>query len=194
MTTPNVTLRTTKLMLSVGLVTSLFIATLIVFRYFYLPKITLQEAKMPNIIVYNADGFQTNQQGRIEYRLQSDQSTHYQEDNTTVFTKPIAYFYKPNQPYWKMTANTGTTSGKENTILLQGNVIIHQQAGEKNNETTLKTESVTLFPNKKIAQNKVFLTLEQPGFLVKSVGFDGDFVSNKITLLSQASGQVEKRN
>jgi lipopolysaccharide export system protein LptC len=181
-------------MLSIGLVISLFITTLIVFRYFYLPKITLQEAKIPNIIVYNIDGFQTNQQGHIEYRLLSDKSTHYQENNKTLLTKPIAYFYKPKQPYWKMTANTGTTSGKENTILLQGNVIIHQQAGKKNNETTLKTESVTLFPNKKIAQNKVFLTLEQPGFLLKSVGFHGDFNSNKITLLSQASGQVEKHS
>lgn len=181
-------------MLSIGLVISLFITTLIVFRYFYLPKITLQEAKTPNIIVYNIDGFQTNQQGHIEYRLLSDKSTHYQENNKTLLTKPIAYFYKPKQPYWKMTANTGTTSGKDNTILLQGNVIIHQQAGKKNNETTLKTESVTLFPNKKIAQNKVFLTLEQPGFLLKSVGFHGDFNSNKITLLSQASGQVEKHS
>ena len=194
MTTPSFTLKAAKLVLSVGLVITLFISTFFVLRYFYMPKITLQEARIPNIIVYNADGFQTNLQGHIQYRLQSDQSTHYQKNNKTLLTKPIAYFYKPNQPYWKMTANMGTTSGKENTILLQGNVIIHQQAGKKNNETTLKTESVTLFPNKKTAQNKVFLTLEQPGFLLKSIGFHGDFNSNKITLLSQASGQVEKHS
>ena len=143
---------------------------------------------IPDAIISGMNLISTDLQGKISYKFLSEKAFHYQAQHRTNFIKPIGYYYSDDQPYWKLTANTGHAINGEQIIHLIGNVRMHQDAGKNNHEMTLTTSQATLFPKEKIAKNNVFVKVTEPGVLITAIGFRANMRLGKVTLLSQATG------
>ena len=184
------TLGITKILCYIAVICVLLVASFLFYRHFYMPPEIQAKQTIPSTIISNAQLIETNDQGVMYYKFLSENSYHYKDDNRTVFFNITAYYYKPNEPYWKITADKGIALDGNNIVHLTGNIHVHQDAGINNSEATLTTQKMTLFPKKKIAQNKTLVTVSQPGLTVTSNGFNADFNTNQITLLSQAQGTL----
>ncbi|MBV9576025.1 MAG: LPS export ABC transporter periplasmic protein LptC, partial [Gammaproteobacteria bacterium] len=69
------------------------------------------------------------------------------------------------------------------------NVTIHHAADVNNPATLIKTSTLTVYPNKKLAQTNAFITMIQPSLLVKAIGMQADMNTGDIKLLTQARGE-----
>lgn len=165
---------------------TLFIATHF-YRYFFGSK-QRSTQQLPDSIITNIDLIKTNQSGRMVYRFLSSKANHYMTQNRTEFTTPKGYYYVTQQPYWQSIADHGQTLNGNETVYLFGHVYIHQDAGKNNHQVTLTTNKATLYPQKQIAENKVFVKVEQPNMVATSIGFHADLQQGKIILLSKARG------
>ncbi len=147
-----------------------------------------QGPQIPNLIATDAHIIQYNKAGTMAYQFYSDKSLHYKKQNKTDFVKPIGYCYSEKHKPWKVTADKGQAINGDQVVHLFGNVHLHQESGPTNKETTLITSTVSIYPQKNIAENNVLTNAEQPGISVSSIGFRANFKQGKVILLSQTQG------
>lgn len=169
----------------------LIIAALIVSLYFYhyfFKRSLKPNQHIPDSIISDMQLIKTDLTGTMSYKFLSKIAYHYKEQDRTDFTAPLGYYYSKNQPYWKLTADQGYALQGDEIVHLLGNVYIHQDAGKNNHAVTLTTSKATLYPRQKIAENKVFVKVTEPGMLITAVGFHANMKQGKVVLLSKAKG------
>jgi lipopolysaccharide export system protein LptC len=132
--------------------------------------------------------FDTN--GDPIHILKTPYLEHYPKNNTSIFTKPEFTIYSEHrdQPPWFIFADEGRTEAGLDIVYLIHHVLIEQPNATGHITNTLKTEKLTVYTKKNIAETAEPVTIEQPGLEVHSIGMKVYFKEKRVELLNQARG------
>lgn len=159
------------------------------FRYFYFNQTMIKPIPIPSSIATGASMTELNPQGQLLHRFFSDKVYNYDQAQRSTFTNPVGYYYQPQQPVWKMRADTAVSLKNHQIIHFNGHVYIHQAAGKNNSAITLTTEQMTVLPPKKVAYNNVKTEANESGLNVTAIGFHADMKTNEVKLLSKTEAK-----
>jgi lipopolysaccharide export system protein LptC len=135
-----------------------------------------------------------NKEGNPSLKLVAPQMTHYPENNMTHIVTPHVTIYRKSPQPWYIESEYANAKNGIDEILFWSNVNIHHPADIDNPTTSLKTNSLTIFPDQKIASTKEAVTFVQPDTTVHAVGMLANFDDGTIKLLSQAKGEYAPKS
>jgi lipopolysaccharide export system protein LptC len=145
---------------------------------------SLPDAYMEDIVALTLD-----KEGKPKMKLITPKMVHYPENDTSLITSPQLTVYQKSPDPWFITANHAKAMQGVDLVHFWENVIIHQPAGEDHPATYIKTSSLTVYPNKKLAQTVDLITLNQPNLRVFSKGMQANMDTGNIKLLSETRGE-----
>lgn len=135
------------------------------------------------------DGVQFDALGQKQGELKSPQLLHLARDDSSLLTTPeLTLYSKDNKAPWTISSQSGKTFNGIEKVDLIDNVVIHQPVGAQNQETTIMTSLLHIFPDKQWANTDKPVTLIQSGIKITSVGMNAYLDQKHVTLLSQARG------
>ena len=76
----------------------------------------------PDYFVETFTATAMDEHGSPKYVLTADRLTHYPDDDTTHYVKPVVLQYKPNGARTKAWGDTGVMPGNASEIVMDGNV------------------------------------------------------------------------
>jgi lipopolysaccharide export system protein LptC len=122
--------------------------------------------------------------------LETPKMRHIPKNDKHILKNPHLIISEPKQAPWEIHANHGTATSKAQTITLSHHVHIVQH--KPNEETEIKTEHLTYYPQEKKAKTNDEVSITQSGSQVQSKGMIADLTDNHIQLLSNARGHYVK--
>ncbi|MAZ39316.1 MAG: LPS export ABC transporter periplasmic protein LptC [Legionellales bacterium] len=149
----------------------------------------------PNFFAKNVHSKEFDSNGKLIHILNSPYLLHYPKKDSAVLTKPqfIIYSTKNDKAPWFVTANQGKTINGTDIIHLTGNVIIHEPQSKSNNNLTIKTEALTIYPKRNFAETNKSVSINEPGITVHSIGMKVYFKQKRVILLNQARGVYDEQ-
>ncbi|RUR16894.1 LPS export ABC transporter periplasmic protein LptC [Legionella sp. km535] len=134
---------------------------------------------------------QFNSEGVLINLLTTPLMEHIPKDDIHLLRTPHIIIHQDDQPAWEINSKRAKSfeGGKRITFIEQ--VVVHQNPGDKTQESTLKTEEVTYYPKEKKATTDLFVTFEQPGNIIQSTGMNAYLDEKRVELLHQARGRYE---
>lgn len=131
---------------------------------------------------------QFNKDGSLANLLVTPLMQHIPKGDVHLLASPRITVTQEDRPSWEIQSKKAKSfNGGEKIIFIQ-NVVVHQNPGDKTQESTLKTEEVTYFPKEKKATSDLLVTYEQPGNFIQSTGMNAYLDEKRVELLHQARG------
>ncbi len=146
--------------------------------------------KTTNIIIYDLQYRRYDEHGTMIHFLETPEMHHIPKDDKHILAKPHMIITEPNKAPWEIHADKGTATSKAQTITLEHHVQIIQH--KPSEETEIKTEHLTYYPQEKKAVSNDEVTITQAGSQIRSKGMIADLTDNHIQLLSNARGHYVK--
>ena len=144
---------------------------------------------LPDAFMEDVTAVIMDKQGKPQMKIITPKLAHYPEKDTTQFISPQLTLYRKSPKPWFITSKFAkATEGVEN-INFWDNVTVHHAADENNPATLIKTSTLTVYPNKKLAETDHLITMIQPSLIVKAIGMHADMNTGDIKLLSHARGE-----
>lgn len=134
---------------------------------------------------------QFDESGQLLNRLQTPLVEHLPKGDVHFLQTPAILITQDNQTPWEINSLRAISYNNGERIVFKDNVVINQRSGKKNQDSTLKTEEVTYFPNEKKATSDLLVTFEQPGHFIQSKGMIAYLDEKRVELLHQARGSYE---
>ena len=131
---------------------------------------------------------QFNKEGLLTNLLTTPLMQHIPKNDIHLFQTPHITIAQIDQPPWDISSITAKSFNGGKRIVFSQKVIVHQNQGNKSQESTLKTEEVTYYPKEKKATTDLFVTFEQPGNKIQSTGMNAYLDEKRVELLHQARG------
>jgi len=131
---------------------------------------------------------QFNVEGNLVNLLTSPIMHHIPKGNIHLLKNPHIIVAQEDRPYWDIHSKNAKSFDGGKKIVFMNDVIVHQNTGDKTQESTMKTEEVTYFPKEKKATTDLFVTYEQPGNFIQSTGMNAYLDEKRVELLHQARG------
>jgi len=138
--------------------------------------------------VINGTYNQFNEQGLLHSHLFSPKMLHLQKHNSAIFSQPRMLLYSDERVPWYIRAKHAKTYDGEDKVFLWDDVNLHQPAYLEHPETTIKSQTSTVYPKKSLATGKQFVTITRPGTTIKGKGYKANLKIGQYTLLSQSHG------
>jgi lipopolysaccharide export system protein LptC len=151
-----------------------------------LDKLTLSTTA--DMMIHHLTVHQFDVQGQLAHDIYTPFMRHIPTNNTHLLNTPRIVISEQNQPKWEIHAQKATALYGGKQITFQQSVVVHQDKGKNNAESTFRTEEVTYFPKDKRAITALDVTLEQPGHQVQAKGMEAYLSEKHVKLLSQARG------
>jgi len=129
---------------------------------------------------------QYNPEGEKITHVTATKIDHYNLSDTSYFENPVIFLYHDNQAPWKISADYGKSLKGNQHIQLWKNVVLHQDALDDNEETTIRTTAITFNPNKQEAETNQAVTITRPHSIVQSVGLRTNFKTGVSQLSTNA--------
>lgn len=136
---------------------------------------------------FGADGALTNQ-------LTSPKVQHIPKGNIHLFDTPYIIIKQGDDPSWEIRSVLAKSFDGGKSITFINRVVVHQNPGNETQESTLKTEEITYYPSEKKATTDHFVTFEQPGNTIQSMGMNAYLDEKRVELLHQAKGIYDPAN
>lgn len=149
----------------------------------------IQNTREPDTEMENVISIILDKQGKPKLKIVTAKLIHYAESNTTHLTSPYIVMYRQSPKPWHITSHYAKAIGGIDQVDFWGNVVIRHVIASNQPETIIKTSTLTVYPNKQIAQTNDPITLAQPNTLIKAVGMFADMNSGNIKLLSETRGE-----
>lgn len=134
---------------------------------------------------------QYNEQGQLINLLTTPLMQHVPKDDIHFLQTPHIVISQENQPAWEINSVKAKSLNGGSRITFIEHVVVHQNPGDKTQESTLKTEEVTYYPKEKKATTDLFVTFEQPGNIIQSTGMNAYLDEKRVELLHKARGSYE---
>lgn len=135
------------------------------------------------------DGMQFDVSGQKQGELKSPKLLHFVSDDSSLLTTPHLTLYSKNDKApWTITSQTGKAFNGTEKVDLIDNVVIHQPTSAQNQDTTISTSLLHIFPKQQLANTDKSVTLVQSGVKITSIGMNAYLDQKHVTLLSQARG------
>lgn len=137
---------------------------------------------------------QFNEDGLLINMLTSPLMEHIPKEDIHLFKTPHITINQKDQPSWEIQSIKAKSFDGGQRITFMKHVVVHQNPGDKSQESTLKTEEVTYYPNEKRATTDLFVTFEQPGNIIESTGMNAYLDEKRVELLHSARGSYDPAN
>ena len=134
---------------------------------------------------------QFDAKGNLVNVLRTPLLQHIPKDDVSLLQTPRIYIAQENQPAWEIQSQKAKSVAGGASITFMQQVIVHQNADEKTQESTLKTEEVVYYPKLKKATTDLLVTYEQPGNFIQSMGMNAYLDEKRVELLHQARGRYD---
>ncbi|MDI1351924.1 MAG: LPS export ABC transporter periplasmic protein LptC [bacterium] len=131
---------------------------------------------------------QYNGEGVLINLLKTPLMEHIPKGDIHLLQTPRIIINQKDQPAWEIHSKKAKSFDGGQRIIFSQQVVVHQKAGIKSQESTLKTEEVTYYPKEKKATTNLFVTFEQPGNFVESTGMNAYLDEKRVELLHRAKG------
>jgi len=129
-----------------------------------------------------------NKQGSPSLKVEAPKMTHYADDDVTWITYPHVTVYRQSPEPWYINSDHAEATNGTEEILFSDNVVIHHSADSENPDTTMKTATLTVFPDKKQATTNDPVVITQPDTIIHAIGMIADLNDGTVKLLSKARG------
>lgn len=146
-------------------------------------------SQLPDAFMENVSAVIMDKQGKPSIKIVSPKMIHFTANDTTQLIKPELTLYRKSPKPWYITAKYAKATQGIDNVNFWDNVTIHHAADENNPATLIKTPTLTVHPNKQVAETNDIITLVQPNLIVKATGMYADMNSGDIKLISQARGE-----
>jgi lipopolysaccharide export system protein LptC len=146
-------------------------------------------AHRPDAVMENVVATIINQAGNPSLKIESPKMTHYAANDTTDIETPRITIYRQSPEPWYIHSTYAKATQGLDQIYFWDNVIIHHISDVSNPATTMTTTTLTVFPDKQIAQTNDHVILTQPDTTIHGTGMLANLNDGTIQLLSQARGE-----
>lgn len=152
------------------------------------PSFVVLENKnnQPDAIMENIVTTVMNKTGTPALKVETPMMMHYAENDSTELLTPHVTVYRQSPEPWHIKAKHARTQKGVSEILFWGNVVIHHLADTTNPMTTMRTPTLTVFPDQQIAKTEEAVVLTQPDTIIRAVGMLANWEAGTVRLLSQA--------
>lgn len=139
----------------------------------------------PDAFMENVTATMMNKQGKPALKIETAKMIHYPNDSARVEAPHITIYRDSPQP-WSIDAAYAILTEGLAEITFHHNVIIHHPHDPKHPQTIMRTDSLKVLPEKKIAHTDDSITLLQPNLTVYAIGMLANLNDSTVKLLSQA--------
>jgi lipopolysaccharide export system protein LptC len=143
----------------------------------------------PDAFMENVSAIIINSQGNPSLKIESPKMVHYPNHDTTAIDTPHITMYRQSPEPWYINSDYAKATQGLDQLFFWSNVIIRHLTDTANPATTMTTATLTVFPDKQIAQTSDNVTLIQPDTTVHGVGMLANLHDGTVQLLSQARGE-----
>lgn len=182
------TLRNTMLSLLLILAISLSAWTILVSKNAE-PKHNLTDTSLPDAFMEDITATVMNKEGTPTLKVTTPKMVHYASNDSTDIDKPVVTIYRHSPNPWLISSDHAKATEGTSQILFWQNVVLNHTADTDNPQTTMHTDTLTVFPNKKIAQTDQPITINQPDVTVHATGMMANMNDGTVKLLSKAQGE-----
>ncbi|HSW69723.1 MAG TPA: LPS export ABC transporter periplasmic protein LptC [Gammaproteobacteria bacterium] len=152
------------------------------------PLTTHTDSNEPDAYMENIVATMMNKQGSPSLKIEAPKMIHYAEEDTTHINYPHVTIYRQSPEPWYINSDTADALNGTEQIVFSNNVVIHHPADIENPNTTMKTTSLSVFPDKQQASTSRPVTITQPETTIRAVGMLADLNDGTVKLLSEAKG------
>lgn len=152
------------------------------------PTAIPQHPNEPDAYMENIVAIVMNKQGSPSLKIESPKITHYVEDDITYIHYPHVTVYRQSPEPWYINSDQAEASNGTEQIVFSDNVVIHHPVDIANPDTTMKTDSLTVFPDKEQASTEDAVVITQPDAVIHAIGMLADLNNGTVKLLSNAKG------
>ncbi|HLB57904.1 MAG TPA: LPS export ABC transporter periplasmic protein LptC [Gammaproteobacteria bacterium] len=145
--------------------------------------------KQPDAFMENVVATIINKEGKPSLKIETPKMVHYAEDDTTDITTPHVTIFRHSPKPWYIDSDYAKTTQGISQIVFWSNVVIHHPSDSANPMTMMKTATLTIFPDKKIAETDQAVTLTQPDTTIHAIGMLTNLDDGTVKLLSEAKGE-----
>ncbi|MCV6606314.1 MAG: LPS export ABC transporter periplasmic protein LptC [Porticoccaceae bacterium] len=156
---------------------------------FFKPTPTTADVPKANVYMLNTDTRQFSEQGQLAYRLTSQRTEHFTQDQRFILESPNITSFQSDSPPWNLSADHGLVEKNGESIQLTDNVVGHRF--EQQRPVTLHTPALLFIPEKQYAQSDKDVTITLPGAETSGVGFEANLKTGEYQLLSRVKGQLD---
>jgi len=150
---------------------------------------TTSTALLPDAFMEDVSTLIMDKEGKPSVKIVTPKMIHYAENDTTHLTSPQVTLYRKSPQPWYITSKFGKAVQGITQVDFWQDVSIHHAADQDNPDTLIRTPTLTVYPEKQVAETKDFITLTQPNIVIKAVGMYTDMDIGSVKLLSQARGE-----
>jgi len=147
------------------------------------------EGQTPDAYMENVTAIILDKFGKVTMKIITPKMVHYSKNDTTDFTDPQLTLYHKSPNPWFIESKTAKAWHGIDNVVFKDDVTIHHPADYNNPATVIKTTTLTVHPNEKLAETTEPITMIQPNSVMKAIGMQADMDSGNIKLLSQAQGE-----
>jgi lipopolysaccharide export system protein LptC len=148
----------------------------------------------PDAFMENVIATVMNKEGTPKLKIETPKMVHYAEhDNTHLTTPHVTLFRNSPNPWYIDSDFADATRGTEQ-IRFANHVVIHHPADRANPNTHMETATLTIFPNKQIAETDQPVTITQPDTTIHAIGMLTNLADGTVKLLSQARSEYAPKS
>lgn len=147
------------------------------------------DPSLPDAYMEDVTAITMNNFGKPTLKLITPKMIHFASNDTTNIFSPKITVYRKSPNPWLINANFAKATQGINQILFWDNVVIYHPADKDDPLTTMKTSSLTVFPNKQVATTTKPVTITQPNTTINAIGMLADLNIGIVKLLSQTKGE-----
>ena len=159
------------------------------------PSFKLDGRQHPDadVIVKNFVTTQTDDQGKLRYKLASLEMKHFPNDDSTHLTRPRYTQFVANKFYTEVQAQRGIVSHDGDKVQLLDGVKITRRGRADQAELTITSADLTILPKQDLVQTNSPVVIRQaPNTVIHATGMVFDKEKQTLTLLHQVRAHYEK--
>jgi lipopolysaccharide export system protein LptC len=102
----------------------------------------------PDLVLTQFSARQFSPEGVLRYTITAQKMVHYPDDDTSHFEGVVLSSVQPNAPLSTIKSREAVRMAREDSVLFSGAVVATQAASHDHPATILKTESMTVHPDR----------------------------------------------
>lgn len=187
----------TRLAVLLTLVAVLATVSFFAYRHYYPKQATHTSSEtakgIPETIVEGLEQTTFTVTGQRQYQMSAERVVHYSNSDTAQLSQPRMNFYSDSSP-WQIQAARGRLEKASEMLTLEGDVAL-TKTSEQDEELSLTTDALTIYPKKEKAFTEAPVTLQQrnpitqANNVTRAIGFSADITAGTLQFRSQVRGQ-----
>jgi lipopolysaccharide export system protein LptC len=158
------------------------------------PNYVKPESSLPDAFMEKVTATIVNQEGHPSLKIESPKMVHYAENDRTDIQTPHIIVYRNSPEPWHIDSRYAKATDGIAKIIFWDQVIIHHLEDKAAPKTTIKTDSLTVFPAKQLASTQDSIEIIQPDTTIHAIGMFANLEVGTVKLLSATEGDYVPRS